>query len=85
MDHAQRVVHTVVIPLMLAVAPVAGAGYLALALASKLAGGDVEHGEWDEVLRGLTHNVTTEINWRLAHRTPAPCCLRLPRCAGPPG
>ncbi len=70
-DHAQRVVHTVVIPLMLAVAPVAGAGYLALALASKLAGGDVEHGEWDEVLRGLTHNVTTEMDlelWALATR-----------------
>lgn len=71
LDHVQRVLHTMVIPIMPAVTPAAGAGYLALALARTLAGGDVEHDEWHEVLRGLAHNVTTEMDlelWALATR-----------------
>lgn len=49
----------------------AGAGFLARALAGKLAGDSVEPGEWDEMLRGLPHNVTTEMDlelWGLATR-----------------
>ncbi len=69
LDHAQHLLATEVIPIMPAVTPVAGAGFLGLALATKLARGDVEPGEWDEVLRGLPHNVTTEMDlelWALA-------------------
>ncbi|MGH3777599.1 MAG: PEP/pyruvate-binding domain-containing protein [Pseudonocardiaceae bacterium] len=71
LDHAQRLLNTAVIPIMPTVTPVAGAGFLALALAGKLARGNVEPGEWDEVLRGLPHNVTTEMDlelWALATR-----------------
>ncbi|MGH3871079.1 MAG: PEP/pyruvate-binding domain-containing protein [Pseudonocardiaceae bacterium] len=70
-DHVQRLLHTTVIPIMPTVVPVAGAGFLALALAGKLARDDVEPGEWDELLRGLPHNVTTEMDlelWALATR-----------------
>jgi rifampicin phosphotransferase len=71
LDHVQRLLNTVAIPVMLAVMPVAGAGFLALALASKLAREDVAPGQWDEVLRGLPHDVTTEMDlelWTLARR-----------------
>ncbi|MGH3935255.1 MAG: PEP-utilizing enzyme, partial [Pseudonocardiaceae bacterium] len=65
LDHAQRLLGTAVIPIMPAVTPVAGAGFLALAVAAKLAREDVEPGEWDEVRRGLPHNVTTEMDLEL--------------------
>jgi pyruvate,water dikinase len=71
LDHAQRLLATSVVPIMPAVTPVAGAGFLARALAGKLAGDSVEPGEWDEMLRGLPHNVTTEMDlelWALATR-----------------
>ncbi|MDQ3151521.1 MAG: PEP-utilizing enzyme, partial [Actinomycetota bacterium] len=71
LDHAELLLGTAVIPIMPRVTPVAGAGFLALALAAKLARDDVEPGEWDEVLRGLPHNVTTEMDlelWALATR-----------------
>lgn len=69
LDHAQHVLHTAVVPIMPTVAPAAGAGFLALALAGSLAGDDAEPGELSEVLRGLPHNVTTEMDlelWALA-------------------
>jgi phosphohistidine swiveling domain-containing protein len=71
LDHAQRLLATSIVPIMPAVAPVAGAGFLARALAGKLAGDSVDSSEWDEVLRGLPHNVTTEMDlelWALATR-----------------
>ncbi|MDQ4010010.1 MAG: PEP-utilizing enzyme [Actinomycetota bacterium] len=71
LDHAQRLLNTAVIPIMPAVTPVAGAGFLARALAGKLAREDVEPGEWDEMLRGLPHNVTTKMDlelWAVATR-----------------
>ncbi|HEX6404010.1 MAG TPA: PEP/pyruvate-binding domain-containing protein [Pseudonocardiaceae bacterium] len=71
LDHAQRLLHTAVVPIMPTVVPAAGAGFLALALANKLARKDVEPGELGEVLRGLPHNVTTEMDlelWALAAR-----------------
>jgi rifampicin phosphotransferase len=52
LDHAQRLLNTAVIPIMPTVTPVAGAGFLALALAGKLAQDDFEPGEWDQLLRG---------------------------------
>lgn len=70
LDHAQRLLATSVVPIMPAVTPVAGAGFVARVLAGKLAR-DVEPGEWDEMLRGLPHNVTTGMDlelWALATR-----------------
>jgi pyruvate,water dikinase len=69
LDRAQHLLHTAVVPIMPTVTPAAAAGFLALALASKLARNDVEPGELGEVLRGLPHNVTTEMDlelWALA-------------------
>jgi rifampicin phosphotransferase len=74
LDHAQLLLHTAVVLIMPTVVPAPGAGFLALALASKLAGADVEPGGLGEVLRGLPHNVTTEMDlelWGLATRLPA--------------
>ncbi|HET9255713.1 MAG TPA: PEP/pyruvate-binding domain-containing protein, partial [Pseudonocardiaceae bacterium] len=71
LDHAQHLLYTAVVPIMPAVAPAAGAGFIALALASRLARDDVEPGELGEVLRGLPHNVTTEMDlelWALARK-----------------
>lgn len=47
------------------VAPVAGAGFLMLALARRLAGPDLDAGAVNDVLRSLPHNVTTEMDLRL--------------------
>jgi pyruvate,water dikinase len=69
LDRAQHLLSTAIVPIMPTVVPAAGAGFLALALASKLARDDVEAGELGEVLRGLPHNVTTEMDlelWALA-------------------
>ncbi len=71
LDHAQRLLGSSIVPIMPAVTPAAGAGFLARALARKLAGDSVEPDEWDEMLRGLPHNVTTEMDlelWALATR-----------------
>jgi rifampicin phosphotransferase len=71
LDHVQRLLNTAIIPIMPMVTPVAGAGFLALALARKLAREDAEPGAWDDVRRGLAHNVTTEMDlelWALATR-----------------
>jgi phosphohistidine swiveling domain-containing protein len=65
LDHAQRLLATSIVPIMPTVTPAAGAGFLALALAGKLARDDLEAGELNEVLRGLPHNVTTEMDLRL--------------------
>jgi len=51
--------------------PVAGAGFVALGLARKLLGSRVAPGELHTVLRGVPHNVTTEMDlelWQLATR-----------------
>lgn len=71
LDHVQRLLATTIVPIMPTVAPVAGAGFLARTLAATLAHDAIEPGEFDDVLRGLPHNVTTEMNlelWRLATR-----------------
>jgi pyruvate,water dikinase len=71
LDHTQHLLGTVVIPIMPTITPVAGAGFLAQALAGKLARAELEPGESDEVLRGLPHNVTTTMDlrlWALASR-----------------
>ncbi len=56
------------------VLPSAAAGFVMLGLASKLLGSDARPGELETVLRGLPHNVTTEMDlelWRLATRVRA--------------
>ncbi|MGH3548316.1 MAG: PEP/pyruvate-binding domain-containing protein, partial [Pseudonocardiaceae bacterium] len=71
LERVQRLLATEIVPIMPTVTPAAGAGFLALAFAGKLARGEVGTGEWDEVLRGLAHNVTTEMDlelWALATR-----------------
>ncbi|MGH4012391.1 MAG: PEP/pyruvate-binding domain-containing protein [Pseudonocardiaceae bacterium] len=78
LDHVERLLATSVIPLMPRVVPVAAAGFLAQALAGRLARDDLRPGERDEVLRALPHNVTTEMDlelWALATR------LRVDRAA----
>jgi rifampicin phosphotransferase len=84
LDHVQRLLNTSIIPIMPTVTPVAGAGFLALALARKLARDDVEPGAWDDVRRGLAHNVTTEMDLELLGTgDPDPCgCSSRSRIAG---
>jgi pyruvate,water dikinase len=56
-------------PLVPRVLPTAAAGFGMLGLAHKLLGADAEAGDLAAVLRGLPHNVTTEMDldlWRLA-------------------
>ncbi|HEX2297239.1 MAG TPA: PEP/pyruvate-binding domain-containing protein, partial [Pseudonocardiaceae bacterium] len=70
-DHAEQLLGTSVVPIMPTVTPVAGAGFLAQALAGKLGRDELEHREMDEVLRALPHNVTTLMDldlWELATR-----------------
>jgi pyruvate,water dikinase len=58
-------------PMAPRVLPVAGAGFIALWLARRLLGSDAEPGDLQAILRGLPHNVTTEMDmdlWHLAVR-----------------
>jgi pyruvate,water dikinase len=71
LEHVQHLLATSIIPIMPRVTPVAATGFLAQALAGKLAGADLEPDEKHEVLRALPHNVTTEMDlelWALATR-----------------
>ncbi|MGH3928353.1 MAG: PEP-utilizing enzyme, partial [Pseudonocardiaceae bacterium] len=71
LDHVERLLGTEIIPIMPKVVPVAAAGFLALAVADKLARDDFASHERDEVQRALPHNVTTEMDlqlWALATR-----------------
>lgn len=63
-----------VFPIMPMTTPVAAAGFLALGLARRLAGPDLDARALHDVLRGLPHNVTTEMDlalWGLATRLDA--------------
>ncbi|MGH4018564.1 MAG: PEP/pyruvate-binding domain-containing protein [Pseudonocardiaceae bacterium] len=74
LDHVEHLLGTKVIPIMPTVTPVAGAGFIAQAVAGKLAHDDLAPREMDEVLRALPHNVTTEMDlelWALATRVRA--------------
>ena len=58
-------------PVLPRVAPAFAAGFVMRALAERLAGPDLDGATMDEVLRGLPHNVTTEMDlqlWALAVR-----------------
>lgn len=71
LDHVERVLATEAIPLAPRILPGAAAGFLMFGLASKLLGDKARPGELTTVLRGMPHNVTTEMDlalWRLAVR-----------------
>jgi pyruvate,water dikinase len=73
LDHVEDVLARTV-PVMPAVASVPGSGFIALGLARKLAGDDLNAAAVNEVLRSLPHNVTTEMDlelWDLAQRVRA--------------
>ncbi|MEU4829304.1 PEP/pyruvate-binding domain-containing protein [Streptosporangium sp. NPDC023615] len=71
LDHVERVLGRHVMPLLPTVAPAVAAGFVMLGLAAKALGDRARPGELQTVLRGLPHNVTTEMDlalWRLATR-----------------
>jgi phosphohistidine swiveling domain-containing protein len=71
LDAAVRVLGEATAPLVPRVLPAAAAGFAMLGLAGRLLGADARPGELATVLRGLPHNVTTEMDlalWRLATR-----------------
>ncbi|WP_427134380.1 PEP/pyruvate-binding domain-containing protein [Pseudarthrobacter sp. S9] len=69
LDHAQRILDRTVDGLILATLAGPSIGYLMLAAARRLLRGIAEPRELEAVLRGLPHNVTTEMDlelWQLA-------------------
>jgi phosphohistidine swiveling domain-containing protein len=71
LDHVLHALHDEVSRVMPRTAPAAGAGFLLLAVAARLLGGALRPGDLAAVLRGLPHNVTTEMDlelWALARR-----------------
>ena len=69
LDWVEQVLATEVVPLVPRIMPVAGAGFAALGLADRLLGAKAASGELQAVLRGIAHNVTTEMDldlWCLA-------------------
>jgi len=71
LDAAVRLMGRDVVPQVPRVAPAALTGFLCLALARRLLGEDARPGDLQTVLRGLPHNVTTEMDlalWELAVR-----------------
>ncbi|MHC1557960.1 PEP/pyruvate-binding domain-containing protein [Actinomycetospora sp. C-140] len=70
-DHVRRLLADGFAPMAPRIAPAPAAGFLALGLAAKLLGDRARPGELGTVLRGLPHNVTTEMDlalWDLAVR-----------------
>lgn len=71
LDFVERVLRSEVFPLIPRLMPGPAAGFLMLALAQKVLGKAAQPGELQVVLRGLPHNVTTEMDlelWSLAQR-----------------
>jgi rifampicin phosphotransferase len=65
LDFAERVLLEKMIPLGPTMLPVAAAGFAMLGLANALLGDDAQPGELQTVLRGIPHNVTTEMDLAL--------------------
>ncbi|WP_326828641.1 PEP-utilizing enzyme [Streptosporangium sp. NBC_01810] len=71
LDHVERMLGGQIFPLLPTIAPAAAAGFAMLGLAALVLGDRVRPDELETVLRGLPHNVTTEMDlalWRLATR-----------------
>jgi len=64
LDHAERILGSI-FPLVPSVLPVAVAGFVMLAAARSLLGASAAPGDLQGVLRGLPHNVTTEMDLAL--------------------
>jgi phosphohistidine swiveling domain-containing protein len=74
LDHVHDILLETVPTVVPATMPAAGAGFAMLALARRLLARDLLPGELQTVLRGLAHNVTTEMDlalWALAARVRA--------------
>ena len=74
LDHVERSLREVIAPTMPSLMPAPAAGFLMLGLAARLLRHDLRGGELQVVLRGLPHNVTTEMDmalWQLASRIKA--------------
>jgi rifampicin phosphotransferase len=74
LDLVERVLAGETVPLAPRILPAAAAGFLMFGLAARLLGDDARPDELQTVLRGLPHNVTTEMDlelWRLATRVRA--------------
>ncbi len=67
LDWITRVLQEEFPPVAPRILPVAGAGFIALWLARRLLGPAARPGELQAVLRGLPHNVTTEMDLELWH------------------
>jgi rifampicin phosphotransferase len=79
LDFVQHILLDTCIPQLPRILPSALAGFAMLWLAGRLLGEDAEAGDLETVLRGLPHNVTTEMDlelWSLARaiRTDAEAC-----------
>jgi len=73
LDHVERSLRAIA-PTMPSLMPAPAAGFLMLGLAARLLRHDLRDGELQAVLRGLPHNVTTEMDmalWQLASRIKA--------------
>jgi pyruvate,water dikinase len=67
LDHCEEVLGKSTIPVLPTVLPFAAAGFILLGLGGKLVGKRLEAGDLQAVLRGLPHNVTTEMDLELWH------------------
>ncbi|MBV1851716.1 PEP/pyruvate-binding domain-containing protein [Catellatospora tritici] len=67
LDWIERLLADEVAPMLPRILPVAAAGFVALGLADRLLGTDAGTGELQAVLRGIPHNVTTEMDLELWH------------------
>jgi phosphohistidine swiveling domain-containing protein len=71
LDHVQQVMSRRVFPMLPTLLPYPVAGFLQLGLARRLLGDLARTGELQSILRGLPHNVTTEMDlelWELTER-----------------
>jgi rifampicin phosphotransferase len=74
LDAVIRMLRDDIVPLVPRILPVFGAGFAALHLAGRLLGDDARPGDLPTVLRGIPHNVTTEMDldlWQVATRVRA--------------
>ncbi|MFC7243859.1 PEP/pyruvate-binding domain-containing protein [Catellatospora aurea] len=67
LDFVETVLGTEIVPLLPRVMPVAAAGFAALGIADKLLGSAAAVGDVQAVLRGIPHNVTTDMDLELWH------------------
>ncbi|GGL15304.1 phosphoenolpyruvate synthase [Sphaerisporangium melleum] len=71
LDHVEHCLSSQVVPLIPNIVPAPAAGFLMFGLATRLLRGRTRPGELPTVLRGLPHNVTTEMDlalWEAAER-----------------